>query len=436
MSTYPIKTPEFQKYVSEADRLISVLHTIKDADKWSLYANKLLDGALGTELRRNVEIEILRNSGIFFTDSRLRNEIMSMIEVRRAIRYLDPACGIGDLLIACAMKVGRSRTINETINDWGTVLHGFDIFPEFVDLAKQRLVILAMFLHESQTFEYEKSEIFPNIKAVSFLEDDLEVETFDCVVMNPPYNLMNSPSMVNWASGKVNSAAVFLERCLKFLTTNGKIIAVLPDVLRSGSRYQAWREQIQNQLVLEKVILCGQFDSYTDVDVFIAQFKRTQKSGQNQPQNWQMISRGKKSVGDYFEVRVGPVVNYRDPHKGKWRKFLVARDLPQGKSIFEIPKSRRFLGRVFSPPFVVVQRTSRKEDRFRLRAAIIRGNREVAVENHLLVLVPKDGRLSTCSKLLNLFGLTETNEWMNQRIRCRHLTVSSVMDLPWRVSDD
>jgi len=55
----------------------------------------------------------------------------------------------------------------------------------------------------------------------------------------------------------------------------------------------------------------------------------------------------------------------------------------------------------------------------------------IAIENHLLVAIPRDKKVGTCKKLLDLLKLDATSEWMNKRICCRHLTVSSVGDLPW-----
>ncbi len=53
-----------------------------------------------------------------------------------------------------------------------------------------------------------------------------------------------------------------------------------------------------------------------------------------------------------------------------------------------------------------------------------------AVENHLIVLRPKDGTIGKCKKLVKFLKGESTNQWFNQRIRCRHLTVSAVKDMP------
>ena len=80
--------------------------------------------------------------------------------------------------------------------------------------------------------------------------------------------MMQIPEHCNWSKGKINSAAIFLETCIKYSTTGTRIVAILPDVLRSGSRYDKWREIVsQNNEIDIKIV--GRFDSKTDVDVFL-----------------------------------------------------------------------------------------------------------------------------------------------------------------------
>ena len=96
-----------------------------------------------------------------------------------------------------------------------------------------------------------------------------------------------------------------------------------------------------------------------------------------------------------------------------------------------LTNNRKYTGRTFQPPFVVVRRTSRPDDKFRAVATVIVGHELVAVENHLMVLLPKDNKLSSCKKLLSVLKSEETNKWLNERIRCRHLTVNALKNVPW-----
>jgi hypothetical protein len=53
------------------------------------------------------------------------------------------------------------------------------------------------------------------------------------------------------------------------------------------------------------------------------------------------------------------------------------------------------------------------------------------VENHLIVLRPKDGTIGACREVLGILKDERTTRWLNERIRCRHLTVAALDELPW-----
>lgn len=88
-------------------------------------------------------------------------------------------------------------------------------------------------------------------------------------------------------------------------------------------------------------------------------------------------------------------------------------------------------GATHSPPFVTIRRTSKSGSRYRCVGTLVTGKGRIAVENHLIVALPRDGTVETCRKLLELLRSDMATQWMNRRICCRHLTVSSVEDLPW-----
>jgi len=54
----------------------------------------------------------------------------------------------------------------------------------------------------------------------------------------------------------------------------------------------------------------------------------------------------------------------------------------------------------------------------------------VYVDNHLIVLQPKKGGIANCRKLLKLLKTQSTDEWIDSQIRCRHLTVKVVSNIP------
>jgi hypothetical protein len=142
-------------------------------------------------------------------------------------------------------------------------------------------------------------------------------------------------------------------------------------------------------------------------------------------------------VGDRFDVHVGPVVPHRDSHAGPWHPYIWPKRLPTSGSFDPAGRSRRFAGRTFDPPFVAIRRTSRPEQAGRASGVIVVGDRPVAVENHLIVVLPKDGAASSCVKLVKVLDSQDSRDWLNRRIRTRHLTVVAISELPWpdRTSD-
>jgi hypothetical protein len=52
------------------------------------------------------------------------------------------------------------------------------------------------------------------------------------------------------------------------------------------------------------------------------------------------------------------------------------------------------------------------------------------IENHMIVVKPKDGKVKTCKMLMKILQCQQTNDFLNNRIRLRHLTVGVVKDIP------
>ena len=59
------------------------------------------------------------------------------------------------------------------------------------------------------------------------------------------------------------------------------------------------------------------------------------------------------------------------------------------------------------------------------------GTDPVAVENHLIVLLPKNGDVQTCRELVHRLRFAKTDAWLDSRLRCRHLTTGALAEMPW-----
>ncbi len=235
---------------------------------------------------------------------------------------------------------------------------------------------------------------------------------------------------------------MFVESVLDAAGAGCHMAAILPDVLRTGSRYERWRRMIELRSRVSSIKPLGLFDEHTDVDVFLlvaepfgATFEINGQGAFAPNVAWWNSPHtcSRETVGDHFSVMVGPVVDNRDPREGPEHPFVIARDLPRQGTAGLPARTRPFSGRLFAPPFVLLRRTSRPSVNGEVRApgVLIDGERMAAIDNHLLVARPFDGQISTCRKLLAILEDVQTTRFLDQRMRCRHLTVKAVRELSW-----
>ena len=183
---------------------------------------------------------------------------------------------------------------------------------------------------------------------------------------------------------------------------------------------------------------CGRFDRETDVDVFLLELEASKRRKQLDF-DWTGISRGNAAqykVEDFFSVSVGAVVPFRLDGTGNWLPYAHANALPPWENVRRVEPRVRFTGTSHRPPFVLIRRTSKASYKIRCVATLVTGQSPVAVDNHLIVAQPRDGRVATCKRLLEILAGASTSIWMDARIRCRHLTVGSVREIPWPASGD
>jgi hypothetical protein len=429
----------FAKYARELEVLVLDAVGSSGDSKCRKRIEAALDGEPSARSRASISIDDLRSNGAFFTGKELAKQLISTIEpqLNDGAIVSDVACGTGNLLTACAYHLPILGDVGLTLELWGQLLFGSDIHEEFVRTTRARLALVAIERGVplgSQSIPLEST--FPQITVGNAFDQTEIISQAKCIPLNPPFTTTTAPPNCVWAAGKVSTAALMLETCVLNAKPGTRIVAILPEVLRTGSHYLRWRGQIERIARIDSVEVVGLFDLWTDVDVFILRLTVGQQDLVSAEGWWKSneeVEVSAKRFGDLFEVRVGPVVPHRDPHLGNWFPFIHAHDLPAWKTvnIEEISSRRRFSGTTYTPPFLVVRRTSRPGDKNRAVGTVIRGKRSVAVENHLVVLKPKDGLLRTCRDGLEKLHCSDTDVWLNERIRCRHLTVPSIGEIPW-----
>lgn len=394
------------------------LHNLVDLDNIDLVLRELLT------------IEEMREAGSFFTGQKLATKVVSLLPaVTSSSVVLDPTCGAGNLLIEASRKLGVEPTLSATLKTWGQVLWGFDIHLHFVEATKLRIVVEALNQGVEQDCDLDEAfDLLPNIQvrdALTVHSEELTDVTH--VLMNPPFTIMPSPKENYWKKGKVNAAGIVFDKYQRELPKGCKVSAILPDVLRSGSRYSEFREFVSDSMQTD-VCVWGRFNNKTDVDVFLL----SGIVGENdQSTIWHSAEDAECTISEHFEVRTGPLVAYRDPKEGPEYPYFYPKICPQWEVIRESIETRRFSGKALSPPFVVIKRTSSPSDKYRASATLINLREPVAIENHMIVVTPKDGRVNTCRKLMKVLQNQQTNNFLNERIRLRHLTVGVIKDIPF-----
>ena len=196
---------------------------------------------------------------------------------------------------------------------------GTDIHKEFVEAAKLRCSINQLL---SSTHNWEKPMF--RFSQLDGLVTNEYYKKATHIVVNPPFNLVTVDDDLNWSKGKVSAAALFIDKIIQNINPGTNIYAILPDVLRSGSRYDKWRKMIWEKCTSGPIKLLGQFDKHTDVDVFAITLKKRESSVTLKKSNKKLkaIQIGQTIFGIKFSICVGPVVDNRDEHLGKRRGYI------------------------------------------------------------------------------------------------------------------
>lgn len=428
----------FSAYCDEIQSIILHIVDIGERDINDQTLTGILNGKAAYELQRLVPLNIRKKVGLFFTNSQLAQKVADQLSpfLRNGYKIMDPTCGAGNLLLACARYLPRGNRLEETLLIWSQLIFGYDLHAEFIRAARLRLTLLALSMHPGEhrvLHTVQTDRIFGGLKVGDALSK-FTIESDMCVALNPPFGHIQAPSDCHWAKGKLQIAAWFLEQLLLKMAQGVHTVALLPDVLRSGTRYHKWRMLTASLCSSMDIESAGPFDNNTDVDVFI--LHAVKGSYHRGLAEWPTLNTTLRqfqyTVSDFFDVHVGPVVPHRDKLVGHSYPYIHARTAPAWQTIDSIQEERCYSGRVFQPPFIVVHRTSSPNDKHRCVATIIDMKRSVAVENHLLVLLPHDKSIESCKQLIESLRSPETDDWINCRIRCRHLTVSAIRELPCR----
>ncbi len=377
-----------------------------------------------------------RRQGIFFSGPQWAKIVADSLPVERCERIVDPACGIGDLVLAAARQLPLSPTLDATLKLWAGRLAGMDLHGPFLALAWHRLQALAMERHGLAHPRLRLATICPaSFRVANALREAWELRAGDGLVMNPPFHAIAAPRGTINATGRVTAALPFLERAVGHASPGVHVVALVPEVMRSGSRYARLRDWMDQRCEQMRFEAQGLFSQEANIDVALlvattraAGSRRARVEATNlAPEPAPALPA--RRLGDVCSVRVGAVVPHRTPKNAPRQPYIAVADVTPWEETTPA-RSVGYKASTHVPPFVVVRRTSSPKDRERARATIVLGDAPILVENHLIVLVPHEHTAAACRELAAALRRPQTHTWLNERIRCRHLTVGAVREIP------
>lgn len=417
---------------------VTALMTAGDLDEGTMSHEKLVSNLMNEHatdfIYNTLSLGDRRRHGVFFSGSSWAKKILAGRDLTQWRRFIDPSVGVGDLLLEVCNSLPLEKTAHETISRWSEILIAVDLRKSFLDIAWLRIQALAFHRHAVE--KGQKSKLLFRKLPESFLVGDalkaeIQLNPNDCVIMNPPYQRIQAPEHSFAGNGKRSAAALHLEHIIRQAPPGVGIFALVPDVLRSGSSYAKFRNEFRSIVDVFSFEPFGAFGTQADIDVAIlVGISKAHKKFQPDPEPETCCE---NFVEDFFSVSVGPVVPHRTPANGELYGYLTVKNAAAGQEIKTVSEFATYNCRAERGPFVIVRRTSSPSDKKRARSTLFASREEVLVENHLLILKPKDERISTCRLLLKVLDDDRTDGWLNHRIRCRHLTVSAVKRLPWIV---
>jgi len=274
------KRSPFGSYRTYVSRLQVLMRETRLKSDWEGQVIAALNGEASAELRRAVDLKTRRKYGAYFTGTTLGECLLKKCSSFDANRtFYDASCGMGDLLLAAAKNLPLAKNLPETLAQWGRQLTGTDLHAEFVAGAKTRLVLLARQRHQTtEALSVSPDGYFPCIRVGDGLAARTAFQRATTLLLNPPFGLAKAPKDCDWAGGRVSQAATFVIAALERSRAGTEVLAILPEVLRSGSFSEHWRNRISELAEVHIIEPYGIFDESADIDVFLFRLVRRAES--------------------------------------------------------------------------------------------------------------------------------------------------------------
>lgn len=231
---------------------------------------------------------------------------IDLLSPKKGARFIDPACGIGGLLVEAAKRGAEVTGIERNIG-----------------VAQYAEVNLALFGLTGEV-------LVRDILDINYEATPVESGSYDCAGVNPPYGLrINDRRLTDFFLGTTKRSqfveALLLERTLRLLKTGGRMAIVLPESLLFFDSTYDVREFILRRSIVKAIISlpAGTFSPFSSIKTSLLILESSPDKGTS-PETpvFVAIPQG----AEEFESIVSGFTSFRD--KGAvsaWKNAFVTR---------------------------------------------------------------------------------------------------------------
>jgi adenine-specific DNA-methyltransferase len=364
---------------------------------------------------KGTAIERRKSLGQYMTPVGIRELLLDLTDTSVA-NVLDPGVGTGEFLASFQLRNPDARLV------------GWDVDPAVAAVARE-LVPAAQI------------EVRDALEAVP-------AEEFDLVIGNPPYfQFTGRPSLrkrfERVISGRPNIFSLFFQVGLEALREGGQLAYVVPTSMNSGAYFAALREFILDNAAIEHLVTVKESDAFVDaqtsVQIIVLRkgaasdrhvFTRRLPDGSRRrafsedPARLEAMFTGRATLHELgYAARTGQVVWNQARERLRMAgddagavRLVWARDIQDGTLAAPVADETKSSFVVVDEPLVgpavVVNRIVGAVGRAHIRAAVVPAGLPFVGENHVNVILPRDGVSPSISleELCRLLCAPETGE--------------------------
>ena len=228
-------------------RLVEHMHSLKVGNL--NYSADVMGDAYEFLIKKFADLS-KKNAGEFYTPRSVVSLLVKILAPKPGETVYDPACGTGGMLIEAI------RYMNDDRATYGR------IYGQEKNLATSAIARMNLFLHGAQDFKVTQGD---TLRSPNYLYRG-ELQTFDCVIANPPFSLKNwgADAFTSDVYGRnmwgapsdSNADFAWLQHMVKSMDRhNGRCTVILPQgVLFHGGKEGEIRQKLIESDKLEAVI--------------------------------------------------------------------------------------------------------------------------------------------------------------------------------------